>query len=213
MIRSLPAAWVCLLSSACAIAAETPAASPPDTPSAAFGTVKLHIRPGVEISVGDVKVELEKTTLVQLQKTVGGSIAQVGKPGEQTFGLCYLMHVGDRRSLLWIMSEEDMGPEHATDGAMANALPPGDPVPSNCIEVKGATSMKVAGAAIGSPLADLESRLGKGRKQRGGWLGYSYGANAGSSDLSYFLLFTVGEQAGLVTDLFVQQTTGGPGED
>jgi hypothetical protein len=208
MIRSLPTAAACLLLCASAFAGQPPAAVPPDTPSAAYGTQKVHARPRVEISVGGVRVELEKTTLVQLQKSLGGTIAQSGAAREATFGLCYVMREGDRRRRLWLMSDEDMGPDHAIDSALASSAEEGQPMPSNCIEPAGVTSMKVENATVGSPLKGIQDSLGKGSRQKGGWLGYSFGARGGSSDLSEFLFLAIGQAGGVVSDLFVQQTTG-----
>src|SRR4051812_11081021 len=82
MTRRFPAAWVCLLLStsvfAAPLAQPQPQVGPPDAPSAASGTTRLHARPGVEIVVGGVRVELEKTTLVDLQKAAGGTITRSG---------------------------------------------------------------------------------------------------------------------------------------
>jgi hypothetical protein len=181
----------------------------PDAPSAAGGTARLKARPEIEISVGGVRVELEKTTLVQLQKTVGGVLSQDGVPGEITYGLCYVMQAGERRSRLWLMSDEDMGPDHAVDSALAREMTKDEPVPSNCVEAKGTTSFKVDDQTIGSPMTDVQARLGKGARQKGGWLGYAFNARAGT-DASEFVFVALGQADDAITDLYVARTTSAP---
>jgi hypothetical protein len=207
MIRRFPAAWLCLLLSTPVLAGQAPSAVPPATPSAANGTLRLQTRPSVEISVGGTRIELEKTTLEQIQKTLGGTIAQRGSEEEATFGLCYLTHLGDRRARLWLLSEQGEGQNHPIDSALAAPEEEGQPVPSNCGEVKGPTSVKLNDASIGTPMSDIEAKLGKGRKQKGGWLGYAYNARAGSGGLTQYLFIAIGPYREAVSDIYIGQTT------
>jgi len=207
MTRSLPAAWLCLLLSMPVLAGQAPSVVPPDTPSAANGTLRLQTRPSVDISVGGVRIELEKTTLEQIQKALGGTIAQRGLDEEATYGLCYLTHVGNRRARLWLLSERDEGSDHPIDSALAAPEEEGQPVPSNCGEVKGPTSVKLNDASIGTPMSDVRAKLGKGSRQKGGWLGYAYRARAGSGGLTQFLFVAIGPSGDSVSDLYVGQTT------
>jgi hypothetical protein len=208
MTRRLPPASACLLLCTAAFAGPPAPAVPPDAPSAAYGTQRLHFRPEIQISVGGVRVELEKTSLVQLQKALGGTIAQSGDPGELTFGLCYVMRSGDRRSRLWLLSDEDMGADHVVDSALASRVDAGEAIPSNCIEPAGATSLKVQDTAVGAPLPEVQARLGKGSRQKGGWLGYSFNARAGI-DQSEFIFVAIGHDEKAVSDVYVAKSTGG----
>jgi len=214
MTRSFPAAWLCLLLSAPVLAGQAPSVVPPTTPSAANGTLRLLTRPNVEITVGGVRIEIEKTTLEQIQKTLGGTIAQRGPEDEATFGLCYLARMGDRHARLWLLSEQDnAGKDHPIDSALAAPEQEGEPVPSNCVEVKGPTSLKLNDASIGTPMSDIEAKLGKGRKQKGGWLGYNYHARAGSGGLTQFLFIAIGPYRDAVSDIYIGQTTAQVGDD
>jgi hypothetical protein len=217
MIRRLPAAWLCLLLSTPVLAAQAPSVVPPDTPSAANGTLRLLTRPNVEVSVGGVRIEIEKTTLEQIHKALGGTIAQRGEEEEATFGLCYLTHLGDRRARLWLLSERVAGADHPIDSALVAPEATGQPTPPNCSEVKGPTSVKVNDTSVGTSMSELEARLGKGRKQKGGWLGFTYKARAGSGGLTQLLFVAVAPYQDAVSDLYFGQTTAqvpsGEGDD
>jgi len=212
MIRRLPAAWFCLLLSTPLLAAQVPAVVPPFTPSAANGTMRIHTRPSIEITVGGQRIELEKTSLEQIQKSLGGTIAQRGEEEEATYGLCYLTHIGDKRARLWLLSEkQDPAPQnHPIDSALATPEADGEPVPSNCGELKGPTSVKLDDASIGSPMSGIQAKLGRGSRQKGGWLGYAYHARGGSSGLSQFLFVAIGPYQDAVSDLYIAQTSGQP---
>jgi len=206
MSRSVLAASVCLLLSTSLLAGQPPAALPPNAPTSFDGTAKLQVRPSIDIVVGGVRIELEKTTLVQLQKTLGGTIVRSDDPaGEGTFGLCYLARTGDSRTRIWILSDEDMGADHAVDSAWARADLADQAAPPNCIEVKAPTFMKIENAEIGSSVSDVQAKLGKGRRQKSGWLGYSYNARAGRA-VSQYLFLAIGPSEQGVHELYVAQT-------
>jgi hypothetical protein len=139
-------------------------APPPFDFEASTPAPTLRSPPTVDIRLGALRVQFERTTLSDVQKAVGnGRIKHRGDAGEITYWLCYKGVANSLPVYLWLIAGEIDGPEHtigvvqlqqATHGSLSLAECP--PLPQRLRHISVGRV-----AALGLTPIEAASRLGE----------------------------------------------------
>jgi hypothetical protein len=110
---------VVFTASASSIADSVP---PPDSPVAAQSWEATQlVQPSSGLQLGSFRLEFEKTTLGNVQTTVGvGTIAHRGDAGDSVYWLCYTVAGSGVAERIWLLSSAEMGgDDHEITGVSA----------------------------------------------------------------------------------------------
>jgi hypothetical protein len=211
MLQRLPRTTLCcLLAASCPWAyAATP---PPDIPESISWATSVSKKPTTVLKMGQLKVALEETTLLDVLVEASGDIAQHGDAGERALWLCYTVVDARRSARLWIISDGEMGgaDHYVTSFAMqVTAGGPTQDCPALREKLKPVSLSN--GLWLGDAAAKPTSLFGRSTGQKGPWRGYLYrGKTAGQCapdgfDVENWLVWTTAN--GVIETIVAGQVT------
>ena len=132
--------------------------------------------PKIEISLGKVPIELEKTTLGEVvAKASAGDIKHAGDAGDSTYWVCYSANQGATPFTVWLLSGEMGGLNHtilevrAVSSARSHSEGDCPALPATMRPV-----VLLGGISIGAPSSVLPRILDAPGADASGWHGYRY---------------------------------------
>lgn len=136
----------------------------PDKTQALFGAV----------TAGSMKIDMEKTTLDDVEKAFGGKMQDEGDAGDSSYWVCYAgPDAGGAPSLFWFTSGEMGGSDHGIL-TVAQQPNPGAKTPEGCSPAPAAlTGIDFGVPAIGVALGDVTAKFGNAKPDRHGQFNYS----------------------------------------
>lgn len=150
---------------------------PPDTPiESANLKPTLHRPPSVGISLGDLHVRFEKSTLADIQQKIGaGIIAHRGDAGDSLTWLCYTIPYVHDTTRLWLSSGELEGNTYVSS-ATAELSHGAIPATSQCPDLPLRFRHIALDHALwlGMPNARFDKALGNPSHEREGWRMFNY---------------------------------------
>ncbi len=145
---------------------------------------RASTNPAEGLTLGETRVEFERTTLSDVQGSVKtGTIRHKGDAGASVYWLCYAGvedQSGDDKALvrLWIESSGEMGgPDHAVTSIVVERMPTSEPSPACPALSKEFRSLEFDnGLHIGTTRASLEKMFASGLVKRGNqsFIGYQH---------------------------------------
>ncbi len=138
----------------------------------------LRTRPAGVALLGSTRVELEKTTLQEVQDAIRGlTIRHVGDASESTFWLCYTLARHKYSQRVWVISDGEMGgANHLVTSILVSRLARTDSPNADCPQ----SPMGVGPATIGDNLVlgmsvlTLQKAFGATPRASEGWWSYRY---------------------------------------
>ena len=115
----------------------TPAAAEPMAPpfksDGSTPARTLRKPPSVNLRLGSLLIQFERTTLHDIQRAVGsGQIAHRGDAGDSTYWLCYEGKANSNPVRLWLIAGEIDGPEHTISVIQLQDALPGSALSADC---------------------------------------------------------------------------------
>jgi hypothetical protein len=190
-------------------ASSTISMPPPGSPDIQNLPSTLSAAVNSKVFLGAKVVELERTTLVDIQKVAGvGSIRHRGDAGESESWLCYTSSLDGKVAHIWLSSGELGGPERAVGSVVVEAAY-GIHATVDCPELPKRLAPISLGVAVrfDMRLNRLKSQLGEPSQQKGDWWLYSYSGKVQSGSFDRFSVFGVRIVDGKIVAFFLSQTT------
>lgn len=129
-MRTLFVAIIVLLFTSGTVSADT---SPPFKREGAEPEPTLRAPLTIDLRIGDLRVQFERTTLRDVQKAVGsGRIAHRGDAGDSTYWLCYEGISNSTPVRLWFIAGEINGPDQTIGKIQLLKRPHGVPPDRDC---------------------------------------------------------------------------------
>lgn len=184
---------------------------PPDIASFSDVTPTLALAPNTKLLMGKLTIELERTTLDEIRKSIGvGAIGHRGDAADSEYWLCYTLPPrSGSRARVWLSSGELGGAKHAIGGIHASAISkPETAVPACPLLPAQLRPVSLESRLwLGSTSAKLERVLGKPSAKRDGWWLYSYGGKSAVSEFDRSVVLGAHLKSGRIDQLFAFQTT------
>jgi len=139
-------------------------------------TENVEPMPSPVVKLGDMEIQLEKTTLIDLAAKFGGDIATSNKENAGISWLCYTTPATGTApaSLTWFASDGIMGMNYSINFIVTEVVPAGDT--PTCIAPTASLNMTSDLPGPGSPVADVTAKLAGLDPTQDGTL--SYGGEA-----------------------------------
>jgi len=183
--------------------------APPILPRVDKLREELRSAPETRITLGNLDVILESTTLKDILRSAGaGTIENRGDASESQYWICYTATAGKKTQRIWIMSGEMGGDQHDVDSFHAEEDV--SPAKSNrCPELPAHLIPMSFGKSIwlGSSQRQINDWLGEPSLTTNGWSFYSYSGPSSLKDFDESVLIGVRIINGRVVSLFASKTT------
>lgn len=204
--------WVMLIQLAPRLLNAAPAEGiipPPTMPNMNHIPSKLTAPATSKVLLGKLIVELELTTLGEVQKSAGvGAIQHMGDAGGSEDWLCYTTSLRGQSERIWISSGELGGSEHAVDSfyAVANT---NSKESAHCPELPARLRPVSLGSPIwlGSSPHQLNALYGEPSMKSSGWWFYSYSGKVPVNGFDRLAILGAHVINGKIVGLFVSQAT------
>ncbi len=151
--------------------------------------------------LGPVTIIFEETPLRTVQRALpGGRIGEAGEADGYVAWLCYVLGSGSDRSVLWLESFEQGGPENAIMGFTLLPVGPTARVDPRCADTRssGARLRLSLPIRLGTSSEQLLRELGKPTEQHGDTLAYFHQTDLASEKRTVYSNLCVVLRAGRV---------------
>jgi hypothetical protein len=205
---------ISIASASAAMAASCPSSAaednyPPEIPKIDGIRSTLSAPPVKELRLGSLKVEFERTTLLDIVRALGiGTIRHRGDASESEYWLCFTAISRGTSQRIWISSGEIGGDGHFVESVIVTAISDKD-TPSACPQLPaGFRRLSLSNAPwVGAREGDLQKLLGRPSLERDDWRFYSYNGKLPQGDFDESALLGVQVKNGTVITLVASKIT------